>query len=688
MEDRYSSSSSNRDDSHSEDDNQDKPFSKLCAPCIELFSGWLHPGGEEEPTNRVGSKHLKIHSSINALRECSSRTCRLCRSLLFRIPLGSLTSDDRYRDVPYEATLSYSLGSNSFGPVIEISLRSSDSRSRSSITLNSLVVHDGIELDKKVLLQAPRLRLEPAFSPSTRRRVQQWLDHCCNQHSICKLEHDDSWLPSRLIEIGDGGQSARLVETSELDRPLRYTTLSHCWGSRRTTTLLEHNLDEFKEGIKSIPKTYLDAMFVTHDMGVRYIWIDSLCIMQDSSRDWHRECKEMSKIYKYGYCNIVAMMAHNSHGGCNLTSQFISTPDLVLRSQWHNAENKVWGIDQQTELQKQNPNATIKESPAHRRAWIFQERHMSPRNIHLGMRAIFCECREFIEVIDFPNILYSEKKDLRWSLFHDPTSGTIPSSEHLLRTWDDLVSTYTRLALTFPADRLAAISALARQIQPSLRRATLRDCDYLAGIWSHDLVPQLLWKAGNPSTTKRIPDGGPSWSWISLDGPVDPRWGEGEVKLTPVEIKSWSFAGQDPFIRVTGGEFKMKGFVFTTAPGLKFVETTEGSRFLFQTDRHTTDKVGLLAPLLISEQSTLSLTVEGLILERKCAPGLQFERVGIFTLSHYSHILRSGFEIGSQDHIFWGLKAEGSFKAVSTLDGFSEDEALRATDGTLDYLLV
>ena len=129
--------------------------------------------------------------------------------------------------------------------------------------------------------------------------VQRWLNEC-NAHERC-MPLDDTPMPIRVLAlVGDNTQPLiRLIETK--GRQGRYLALSHCWGEAgklplRTTS---ENYQKHQSSIpfNNLPKTFQDTIKFAQGMGIRYVWIDSLCIIQGDSRDWHSEAAKMGEVY-------------------------------------------------------------------------------------------------------------------------------------------------------------------------------------------------------------------------------------------------------------------------------------------------------------------------------------------------------------------------------------------------------
>lgn len=95
-------------------------------------------------------------------------------------------------------------------------------------------------------------------------------------------------------------------------------TLSHCWGETQFIQLGQSNQDAFRQGIpwSSFPQTFKDAIRIARFLGSEYLWIDSLCILQDCAENWLAESATMGDIYTKSTCNIAASGASNCHEGC------------------------------------------------------------------------------------------------------------------------------------------------------------------------------------------------------------------------------------------------------------------------------------------------------------------------------------------------------------------------------------
>jgi hypothetical protein len=140
--------------------------------------------------------------------------------------------------------------------------------------------------------------------------IRHWLKQCTENHAPCNASIPEPWAPTRLLDIGTAeDDDIRLVERDEsLFGKQPYATLSHCWGQTINKTTTSRNLAQHHERIAllELSKTFRHTIEVARSFNLRYLWIDSLCIIQDSKSDWEHESDLMSKVYRYCFINIVA----------------------------------------------------------------------------------------------------------------------------------------------------------------------------------------------------------------------------------------------------------------------------------------------------------------------------------------------------------------------------------------------
>lgn len=151
--------------------------------------------------------------------------------------------------------------------------------------------------------------------------AKEWLNTCDTRHEECCMANDYS-LPTRLIKVS--GDEPQLVLTATLRAKVQYSTLSHRWGDIEFFKLTDENLSRLLTVIPlaELPKTFQDAIHITKQLGLEYLWIDSLCILQGNADDWRFEAGRMSSVYGGSYVNIAASDATNANEGCFLKAPY------------------------------------------------------------------------------------------------------------------------------------------------------------------------------------------------------------------------------------------------------------------------------------------------------------------------------------------------------------------------------
>ena len=151
------------------------------------------------------------------------------------------------------------------------------------------------------------------------RQLRQWISECDKTHGACRRNiTDPPRLPTRVLEI-QAPLRVRLFSPS-VDSPIHapYVSLSHCWGGMVPLRLTKETLNTFQNtGIlwDALPLTFKHALMITWQLDIRYVWIDSLCIIQDDGDDWKREAANMAGIYSGSYLTLAATSAANSSVG-------------------------------------------------------------------------------------------------------------------------------------------------------------------------------------------------------------------------------------------------------------------------------------------------------------------------------------------------------------------------------------
>lgn len=205
--------------------------------------------------------------------------------------------------------------------------------------------------------------------------------------------HAQNWRPTRLlyIEAAENSPTLRLYEGDQIPQGVTYLTLSHCWGSLPMTTLTKKSLLEMKRSIPwtSLTRTFQDAIKIAMLLKISYLWIDSLCIIQDSLADWDQESAIMDDIYRNSYCNISATRAADGRSGCFVKRDPLLIEACKIRAKW---TGETWTT--LTCLFPDFLSTDFDTEPLNQRAWVVQERLLAPRVLHFCATQLIWECNE------------------------------------------------------------------------------------------------------------------------------------------------------------------------------------------------------------------------------------------------------------------------------------------------------
>ncbi|RSL59013.1 hypothetical protein CEP54_007520 [Fusarium duplospermum] len=410
-------------------------------------------------------------------------------------------------------------------------------------------------------------------SPEMRRKIRKWLQYCEENHPKCNQVQGT--LPRRLIYIGLESEGWKLIQG--VDPDTRYATLSHCWGEESSFTTSKATLQDRIKGItqNELPATFQNAVTVAQALGLEYLWIDSLCIVQDDDSDWKHETSRMGGIYERACVTIAASSSSGDHLAFLESSRgrsyyaghdidawpFMSTSYIVGRP--------VHDVRQATSM-----------DPLARRAWAFQERLMSKRYLSYSTAltwtcrgGFICECG-----LDFkadPLFNGPSYSGLELSCFEQPDKPAFvrlmdqdpPPSFDLHYLWyNEIVHPYSRRELTRHSDRLPAFSGVVKRFHEKIPHD-----NYLAGLWEQDITRGLLWttktsESGVPGG--RLPEDGyraPSWSWASVEGPMSflsPHQkapNPGIFRTSVIEAQCQPESMDSPYGHVSDGFLRLKG---------------------------------------------------------------------------------------------------------------------------------
>lgn len=296
-------------------------------------------------------------------------------------------------------------------------------------------------------------------------------------------------LPTLVLDVGPDadGATVRVVETK--GKRDRYVALSHCWGppTKKPLCTTKDTFVQHLAGIpvSSLPKTFRDAVAITKLLNIRYLWIDSLCIVQDDKISWASEAPRMGRLYSKAYLVIAASGARDPSEGCFVPR---AASNASVRIPY-----RISGIQDGSILLTVR-NRGLREpasEPLGKRAWGLQEWVLAHRLIHFTSSGLMRSCQRL------------SKNAMR-------EDGTVVRCNEV-NGWDNIIESYTIRDLTYLSDKLAAIEGISNEMQAS------RNDRYVNGVWTGELPHHIFWigrTTRRPNELRCLP----TWSWASTHG--------------------------------------------------------------------------------------------------------------------------------------------------------------------------
>lgn len=378
-------------------------------------------------------------------------------------------------------------------------------------------------------------------------QASEWLQRCLRSHGDCHDTHVSmfpeaeteleaqksalSQLPKRLIDLAHDKSvlvincadfvASALTSIPELQE---YCTLSYRWGNAFHECVLTKSLDLVLEvSAESMPKTFKDAMTTARRLGIRFLWIDALCIVQPApgdEKEWTEEGARMGIIYANAICTIAATSASHADQGfleAMGTHTYLAEPCIIREEP---TEDYVSTKSVTLPMSALSFTHCVTESPLNSRGWVVQERALSKRILHFTEHGLFWECGSLkANAKDAPEGL-SAPQDFPSCRSKETTLSVVRvrHTRHMCPVeWFHFVRYYSFSQFTNAGDRLLALSSVARAVKPFLG-----ETEYLAGLWKHDLVRGLAWCCYHPDfkSRKEFDCIAPSWSWASVVGGI------------------------------------------------------------------------------------------------------------------------------------------------------------------------
>jgi Heterokaryon incompatibility protein (HET) len=377
-------------------------------------------------------------------------------------------------------------------------------------------------------------------------KVKGWVRNCDQKHEECASSMDTR-LPKRILDITDK-PIVRVTNGAKGS----YVALSYCWGTSGKNVLLTRSqvpsnmrstFDEFTSvGIEmdTLAKTIQDAIVVCRNLGIKYLWVDALCIIQEErdSKDFNDEAPKMSEYYKNAYLTLIVGSARDcAEGFLNERRKPKSSPCEVEYNSTTVAldspEKDMTGVVRLSLPSSQDAGYILT------RAWTYQESFLSQRSLTYGLEQIFFSCLTCEKCEDGrfqmasgldKNPLTAIERPLRRLQDLNSHSNKTEAPKDAFDMWQASITSYTNRNMSNPLDKLAAIAGYAKLVQEIVQ------CQYIYGLWENDLVTGLLWRTATPtrksSAITRVVDRAPSWSWASINGRIIARGSPDRRKLT------------------------------------------------------------------------------------------------------------------------------------------------------------
>ncbi|KAH9887729.1 heterokaryon incompatibility protein-domain-containing protein [Cubamyces lactineus] len=383
-----------------------------------------------------------------------------------------------------------------------------------------------------------RTRVPDVGSTRTLALAKACVEECVRDHVQCQAitPHpvpvgSAAPLPTRLIDCSN----LRRVRVVETDSTMRgaYAALSYVWGvdhdqSHRCTRT---NLSSYMTGIDlmDLPLTIRDAIYVTHSLGIPFLWNDSLCIIQDAPEDMNRELASMRDVYRHSSLTIDAASAASVADGFLEDRRFLD-PDATLPWICPGGEvGTVYLMVRDPYNNSPNPDVLTggwdQTNHTNTRAWCLQEALLSTRSLVFTSETVQLRCHSSTQNIGgAQHRADADLCRLPDAVFHpeQPVAHDSEEWRSIRTSWCDAIQDYSCRALSDPSEKLVACAGLAELFARVLRS------DYLAGLWRESLLRDLLWfRRENrhhalESESPKGPQGyrAPSWSWATIDAGV------------------------------------------------------------------------------------------------------------------------------------------------------------------------
>ncbi|KAH7367806.1 heterokaryon incompatibility protein-domain-containing protein [Plectosphaerella cucumerina] len=366
----------------------------------------------------------------------------------------------------------------------------------------------------------------------------------------------NGWCPTRLLDLSDPPSSTWKLCVAQDNgvadgAPCQYMTLSYRWARDPTLILTKDTLATFQQGlpISDLPLLFRQVIDVARHFGVRYLWIDALCIVQDWTKDWEREAAMMHKVYTNSVCNVAALAADGPHESLfrDTDRKQIAAGPVETSLFSRKDARKRYAISDLHYYKRQF------RGPLSNRGWVMQEKFLAPRVLYFGQHQVLWECLAEKKSEVFPRLQpgRSHVKNITalWDFIGPrPAPGTAAMSDELLAAWTRVLEEYVGCQLTYATDKLFAIAGIAHVF------AEVSGDVITAGMWKNRMADQLDWHVKR-SLSRPAKFVAPSFSWASVDNTIINFPEPGYKAFVEVVEVTTPPDGQPCFLEVRGRMF-------------------------------------------------------------------------------------------------------------------------------------
>ncbi|KAH7063937.1 heterokaryon incompatibility protein-domain-containing protein [Paraphoma chrysanthemicola] len=425
------------------------------------------------------------------------------------------------------------------------------------------------------------------------------LHECIANHEQCRqhanLKPDAAPLPKRLLHIER--QAGSVIVRLHISKPSEtgsYLALSYCWGGEQEHSTTTRNIDQYVSQIpiSTIPRTILDAIHVTWELGFTHLWVDSYCILQDSSKDKESEISHMASVYKNAVLTILASSAQTCREGFledRSTQSRRSREARCIIPLKNDSGQPAGNIGLEISWHRWHPPGIGLENDAlNQRGWALQENLLSTRKLAYGEDRLMWRCKTELKA-DGGHILHADFG--AWPTLPSTSDGDNVGIDRYSKDkvvpnfWISTVEMYSKKKLSVAEDKFPAVSAAASRLHD------ITGWTYVAGLWFERLIQSLAWER-DPSYFTLSPSvnrwRAPSWSWACLDDPISygkiPIWNKESLSAEVISCTTDLLHKSSPFGQIRKAEIVLRGplypvtFVKGGKLSVKDVKSADGTK--------------------------------------------------------------------------------------------------------------